>query len=305
VIDVVATRPHYADHLLPVWDALAPGERGSFGAHRRPLDVALVAGWSDVVRARAWGARRIVRMEHGIGQSYGQGGHPSYPGGRGHADVALFLAPNAHAATRWRVQYPRIPVAIVGCPKLDTLPQRAPPGEPIVACTFHWDAQVAPETRSAFPHYRRSLPALVERFAVIGHGHPRAQAALAPEWARLGVPMVSSLPDVLARASVLVADNTSALYEAAAVGIPVVVLDAPWYRRDVNHGLRFWEAADVGVRIGDPADLVAAVERALADPPEVAAAREAALRVVYPHRTGAAILAADAVRQAFGLRAVA
>jgi len=49
------------------------------------------------------------------------------------------------------------------------------------------------------------------------------------------------------------------MFEAAAVGLPVVVLNAPWYRRDVSHGLRFWAWSDIGPQVDDPADLEQAV----------------------------------------------
>ena len=60
------------------------------------------------------------------------------------------------------------------------------------------------------------------------------------------------------------------------------------YRRNIEHGLRFWEAADVGVRIDEPADLPEAVRIALVDPPGVRANREAALDIVYAYRDGRA-----------------
>jgi hypothetical protein len=70
-------------------------------------------------------------------------------------------------------------------------------------------------------------------------------------------------------------------------------MNSPRYDRRVNHGLRFWEAANVGVQCDDPARLAECIEEALADPPERKAAREAALDLVYAYRTGAAKRAAD------------
>jgi hypothetical protein len=91
---------------------------------------------------------------------------------------------------------------------------------------------------------------------------------------------------------VLVFDNTSVGYEFAATGRPVVVLDPPWYRPSVAHGLRFWDAANVGIRVADPAALPEAVERALAGD---TAGREQALSIAYAYRHGAAQRAADTI----------
>ena len=83
--------------------------------------------------------------------------------------------------------------------------------------------------------------------------------------------------------------------KADSTGRPVIVLNRPEYRREVEHGLRFWEAAGVGVNVDSPADLDAAIVRAVEDPPDVAAAREAALDIVYSPRSGGAAIAAAAI----------
>jgi len=111
----------------------------------------------------------------------------------------------------------------------------------------------------------------------------------------MGIEVVESFAEVCRRADVFIADNTSALYEFAAIGRPVVVLNAPFYRRNVHHGLRFWEAADVGIQVDRADALLPAVAHALGDPPERRAAREAALAIVYGYRSGAAQRAAQAI----------
>jgi hypothetical protein len=71
-----------------------------------------------------------------------------------------------------------------------------------------------------------------------------------------------------------------------------VVLNSTAYRRDVHHGLRFWDAADVGIQVNRPQELAPAVERALAGD---IANREHALDIVYAYRSGAAERAVAAI----------
>lgn len=350
MIDLVACEPHFLAHAAPVFSALPAELRGcvrvdpsladaaaglgfipeplppSLGrpgqrpgpvplARPGPGPLALVASIGDTKVARRLGYRRFIRMEHGAGQSYGgdrstnANRNPSYPGGMDNEDAVLFLVPNQHAADRWRRFYPETPVAVVGCPKLDTLP-RTEPDKPVVALTWHFPIRICAETQSAFPAYARSLADLAKRFTVIGHQHPRwdaAPGALPPShfYRRSGIEFVPVFEDVLRRASVLVFDNSSAGFEFAATGRPVVVVNALGYRRSVAHGLRFWDAADVGVQVDEPSRFIAAIERALESRESDVEARERALDTVYAYRTGAAERAATAIAEWAGLAVVA
>lgn len=321
-LDIFATERHFVDHMAPIWHALPEEARGDFvvprpiaewprsrgvmgaGPHsedtRRPV---LVASRGDHKRARQAGRRRIAYIEHGVGQSYAgdpkSAKSPGYAGGGDHEDVSLFLCPNTYSADRWRHAYPRARVEVIGCPKLDTLPVR-PAGEEdgIVAVSFHFQCDVAPETRSTFLHYRPALTGLNERFHLIGHGHPRAidgEPWLRQTYTRLQVERVDDFMDVCRRADVYVCDNSSTLFEFAATGRPVVVLNGPGYRREVNHGGRFWDWATIGLQCDRPADLDDTVARALTDPPEARAERERVLSLVYAFRSGAAERAAGAL----------
>lgn len=290
MLDLLATRPQYLHHLEPVWAALAPELRGT-GSSR----AVLVSSASDLAAAaRRRQYDRVAYLEHGIGQPYS--GAAGYPGGEGRGTIGLFLSPNETAAAADRARYPGAQVVVVGDPRLDELPAREP-GPLRVAVSFHWECWAVPESRSALPHYQRALPALAARYPLLGHGHPRAARTLERTWRRIGVEWEPSWDEVLRRADVYVCDNSSTLYEFAATGRPVVVLDAPWYRREVEHGLRFWQAADVGVRASHPAELEAAVELALADPPAQREARARALRLAYAAPTGAAARAARALEE--------
>lgn len=314
MLDFFATEPHFADHLKPVWDALPRKARGQFVTQRPlvdhvramglpgeatadidPTHPCLVASFGDLRRARKLGYRRFAYLEHGAGQSYA--GDPDtahrtgYAGGRDHEDVELFLVPGEYPAERWRRAYPYATVAVVGSAKVDALP-RLQHDQGIVAVGFHWQCGVAPETRTAFGYYRPVLYDLSQRFKVIGHGHPRG-ATNEPFWPqaykRLRIEYVPTFAEVCRRASVYVCDNSSTLFEFAATGRPVVVLNAPFYRKSVRHGGRFWDWATVGPQVDDPQSLGNAVDLAqtLREGPG-AKERERVVDLVYAHRGDAA-----------------
>ena len=67
-----------------------------------------------------------------------------------------------------------------------------------------------------------------------------------------------------------------------------MVLNAPWYRRWIHHGLRFWDCADVGLQCDRPEDLAETIARALEDPPEQQQRRREIIRRVYPVTPGTA-----------------
>lgn len=308
LVDAYASTPWYLDHLRPIMAALGPlaGQTHTGRKFRARLPnmapVALVASYGDLTIARHLGYKRFVLTQHGAGQSYGgepkntRSDYPSYPGGRNHSDVGLFLVPNAHAAGRWHAKYPKATVRVVGCPKLDALPAREPGPSPVVAVSFHWEFKLFPETRSAWPEYARPVGELAKSYTLLGHGHPR-RTDLRRYWFRTGVEQVRTFDEVCRRADVYVCDNSSTLFEFAATGRPVVVLNSKAYRRDVHHGLRFWDAASVGVQVDSGTQLTAAVARALELRPEDVEARERALDVVYQPRSGSAELAARAIAE--------
>lgn len=261
----------------------------------------------------------------------------SFPGGPGLERVRLFLCPSDRVAGRWRSTYPRTSAVVVGCPKLDRYhagtiglrravpimqgdyesrqegaaimhgPKRQAPPQPwvrhgpTVAITFHWDNPFCEETRSAWRHYQSALPALAAdpHWTLLGHAHPRLWTILQPAWQALQVEATPNLNEVLDRADLLVVDNSSAAYEAASIGTPVVVCSAPWYRRDVTHGLRFWDAIP-GIHVEEPEELAPTIAQALADPVPVQLLGAAAASKAYAFTDGqAAERAASAVMELF------
>lgn len=314
MIDLFCSREHYARHAYPVWAALPDDVRGEAYAPKsgswwataslpvrkrlRPLQAVLVASYVD---AREYAHHPVILVEHGAGQSYPgdllSEGNGSYSGGAGLGNVILFICPNDDVAERWQGRYPTTRTAVVGDPFLDPWLLKKQSGfDPfkrrrVVALSWHWDANVIPEMRWAFPHYVDALPGLAAWAAandvsLLGHAHPRAWASVRRAYDECGIEPVEDYLAVLDRADVLVADNTSALWEFCALDRPVVILDAPWYRRDVAHGLRFWTHADAGVRISEPGDLIGAVEQALDDPRWIADARNRAAHAIYRYRDG-------------------
>jgi hypothetical protein len=254
-----ATQPQFWRHLRPIWEALPEELRGTVSFKKSPGlrdtspdDVWLVAGYGCI---RPLGNRRIIYVEHGAGQSYTSmrdrhRGH--YSGGPHPDNVIGYVCPSETVAARWDK-----PTVVVGCPALDSVqadPRRA------VVITFHFDCwQVCPETRSARFHYLDHLHEIVQwirddRKQPLGHWHPRDGRA-SGIWRQLRIESEPDPDRALGRADLVIADNSSFQYEAAALGIPNVALNAPWYRRDVEHGMRFWSHPP-GVMVDDADELM-------------------------------------------------
>lgn len=137
-IDVYVTESHYADHLAPIYAALPVDERGRWFApaplhgHIQGLGVSSAAiaaghppkGYTPVLVAAhrdllGVGDRPAVFVEHGSGQTYGDGSHPAYSGGTDRAGVVLFVCPSERVAERNRRRYPGVASVALGCPKMD------------------------------------------------------------------------------------------------------------------------------------------------------------------------------------------
>jgi hypothetical protein len=167
------------------------------------------------------------------------------------------------------------------------------------------NCMVCPETRSGWREWKRILPFLVAdgRFEILGHGHPRGIEEFIPHYRANRIEVVRDFADVLRRADVYVNEGSSTLYEAAAAGLKVVVLNPSFFRLQVHHGLRFHDAAHVGpnVRSRNSIDTslarktIGAIEETLVDSPAQQANREAALDIMYAYRSGAAARAAEAI----------
>lgn len=292
MIDALATLPHYRDHVAPIWEALPAELRGTLYLSKglRTCSIpTLCASYRDLVIARK--ARRpVILMEHGSGQSYAGTSAKAYIGGADRDGVIAVLVPGERQAAQHRAVHPELPAFVIGCPKLDTM--RAGGTETVTS--FHWDCRaVCPETRNALPFYLRHL----RRIGGIGHAHPRLWPTMPPKYRREGLEPVEHFADAIARAGVYVCDNSSTIFEAAVLDVPLVILNAPWYRRDVEHGMRFWEYADVGVQVDHPFELADAVAEARADRPAQATRRREIAAEVYAHRGHATRAAVGALEE--------
>jgi hypothetical protein len=329
-IDMFARRSHFLEHLAPIWFKIPEERRGRFyvpayllefahvmGIQAEPLRplggrksdmVVYPAGNGPIVTAAygdmqlAWEKnihRPLILMEHGVGLTP-TGRHAGYAGGEGlRSRVSLFLAPNEYIRKKTAKVFPTAPQAVIGTPKLDKWAdaRKKEKDKPAtVAVAFHWDGSaVSPEAGNAWAWYKEVIPQLSTRYHVIGHGHPKMMDKLAKWYEGIGIEAVQSFEEVMERADVYVNDCSSTMYEFCVTGRPVVVLNAPWFRRDVHFGIRFWDYSDVGVAVEQPGELGGAVASALRDGKEWQKRRSQYVCELYPHLGCAAQTAATAI----------
>jgi hypothetical protein len=296
-VHAYASWPHYIDHLAPIWRNLPEQNQGQFVVSSTPLvekaaslgvtavlprhegkiadavksrEPILVASYADL---RKQGRRPIAFLEHGAGQTYylpDKSIHGGYSGGKNRDNVELFLCPNSLVAERNITAYRSSKVEIVGCPKLDDLYEKKKmqtTSGGSIGFAFHWDCQVVEEAGTAFYDFQTQVETFIKYaqvcdIPIVGHGHPKAWKFLEPWWKDLGVTAVKEWENVVGKIDVLVVDNSSIIFEAASLRIPVVLLESPKWRKNVNHGLRFWEYAGIGPNIRPGDNLGDAIRRA-------------------------------------------
>lgn len=252
--------------MRPVWDALPADQRGVWwDAHEDPTgaDVVMVGAYRDLrwLRGRY---QRTCLVEHGIGQQYvTQPDHPAYPNGN-RDPYDLLLAPGPHVKDRAAGE-----TVCVGSPSGEAR-RRGSPAEASqparFAVSFHWDCGIAPEAGTAFWEF---LPHLSEQASklpggLLVHAHPRIQFDVFEQV--VGKPNLEpceTFEQVVDEAGCYAVDNSSTLYEFAALDRPVVVLNSQFWRRDVQHGKRFWRWADVGEQVTGGGQLAGAMLRAV------------------------------------------
>jgi len=286
----LASNSRYQRHVLAVWKHLSGAVRGEFRSGTKVNDrgwdkddIVIVGGYYDVDVAFR---HRVIYVEHGAGQAYkgdrNSVNHPCYHGSEHPERVIAYVSPRADVAESWGR-----PAFAAGCPVVDDI-VRAPTNRAVI--TFHWDAQsICSEARSALPEYFDVLPTVVESlreqgFEVVGHWHPNDRAG-ERRWRKLGVETSTDVDDLLGSASLVIADNTSFMYEAALLGCPVLTVNASWYRKDVSHGLRFWDYVP-GFQVDEPDELAAFNFRGYVDDDPSQEARIRAVDYCYGSNAG-------------------
>jgi hypothetical protein len=289
---MAASMPHYERHTNAVWRHLPEDLKG--GVVTRKLraapkdDFVMVGSRADIELA---GKNRVIYVEHGAGQAYNgypeSARHPHYHGGKHPENVVGYISPRQEVAESWSA-----PGFAAGCPALDSF-EREP--QPVAALTFHWDAHmVCSEARTARPHYIENFENIARwafdaGFELVGHRHPRDRRA-ERIFRDLHIRFEPSSEQVLRNAAVLIADNTSLMYEAALLDIPVIALNAPWYRKNIDHGLRFWSHVP-GMQVDSAEELLAvSLSDYVSDDPSAGQRAEAA-RFCYGSNLGGAAAA--------------
>ncbi len=209
-----------------------------------------------------------ILMEHGVGITPAPN-HQSYAGGKGAREFAnFFLAPNQHIYNLSKQSLPHVKQAIIGTPYMDRWRDfdfnkyklMFPGTSQNIKATisFHFDANAAPEAGTALNHYDgiclNQLGSHSE-FRIMGHSHPRAKERMKSIYANAKIPYIDNFEFVMNISDLYVCDTSSTIYEFAATNRPVLFLNAPWFRKNVHTGIRFWEYTDIGPQCNEPEDL--------------------------------------------------
>ncbi|MEN1760775.1 CDP-glycerol glycerophosphotransferase family protein [Anoxynatronum sibiricum] len=320
-IDFFAWERQYFDHLLPVWEKIPDDRKGIFYMacsvneiykniiENKKMAVKSRQSIEEMVKeinlpnekqnmlimadnnAKYVGKieRCMVRLAHGCGQTFITN-DPYYELMQ---KFSLILVPNEYAQNFFQNYFPEKSIEIVGCPKLDKWSRelkRSNGKPPHIVFSFHFDRDFVPETKTTWPYYKEKVFELSKSldWKVSVHGHPKIYDQISLECQEEGINTIMHFEEVIETADLYVCDYSSTIYEFAYTGRPVVLLNAPWYRRDVEHGIRFWEFSNVGINCDEPADLKSCIEQALIDRMEIQVDREKAVKKVYSFIDGSA-----------------
>jgi hypothetical protein len=306
-LDFYASNSHFLDHMLPIWELLQEEYKGIFYIESnmkdyakilgiqakvgRPTDnIALVSSWGDYRKTRG----DVIFMEHGIGNTYSNN-NPSYAGSPGKDRAVMFLNQHDIVQQKNLKTYPNAVNVIIGTPKMDKVQVRHIEGN-IVCLSFHWDCTVVPETRSAFAYYKPIINKLSrsKKYKLIMHAHPHINGTWQQQFKNLGVEFYENFADVLRIADLYAVDNSSTMYEFAAAGRPVLALNCPFYRKNVHHGIRFWDYLP-GDQVEHYLALPEMIEYTFKHPHQWDDRRNKVVEQLYPYRGHAAQVAVEEI----------
>lgn len=301
-LNAYASQPHYAKYIWPIWQKLPEQLKDEFHVHPRcdgiynlptkrhftnPDQPIIVAGFPDMKRAEHY-----IWIEHGAGQTYPHEGHGHYANSPKPGCLAA-IVPGPYCADITQKANPGMPVIQAGAYTLrDTIKGwltnnfdegiiSTSPANPTAVFTWHWrGAGIAPEADTGFNQFRDSMLQIHPSIRVKGHAHPRILGECAMWYRQHNIPTIESQPQALRNASLLVADNTTMIYEAASLDIPVIVLNPSMYRKHVNQGLRFWDMIP-GIQANDPNEVAELVAYEILYPDNWQKERRAITKLVY------------------------
>lgn len=304
-IDFYASEQHYFDHIYPIWKELPIENRGTFFVSEKistdcietkigfpSNNITLVSSYSDYKMTK----KQVIYMEHGIGNTYSNDS-PYYAGGFGKDRVVLFL--NNHILTQNKniKTYPKVKGVIIGTPKCDQIKEKHTDNKQYVICfSFHWDCDVVPETKSAFSFYKDEVIKLSKNkdFKVIFHGHPRNETVWNKFCLENNIERVKNIEEVFERSDLYICDNSSSIYEFILTSKPVIVLNAPWYRKWINHGIRFWNYIP-GPQVNHPNELLNTINKMTQNPKDWLDERNKVIKILYPNLGTASKVAAEEI----------
>jgi len=263
-VDVFAREKHHQVHAQAIAKGLGVAVKDR--SDQITADYVCVFSFGDL-RVVAEIGKGIIFCEHGVGMFYNVV-HPSYAGSlRNRENVVLRLSPNETHAEKERETL-ECPVEVIGVPKLDRFANRYwnfNRTKPTVAISFHFDCLVCPETRSSFSYFKDVIPELKKHFNLIGHSHPRYASVLEPFYRKNKIRFVKDFEEVLEHADVYCIDNSSTIFEWCITQKPIVLLNPPFYRKEVEHkgNPRFWKHSGIAPLCERPEDLIDSIWEAI------------------------------------------
>lgn len=260
-INFFAREKHHQDHARPIARAFCQEVISKL--NDIDGDYICVFSFGDLRDVSEFG-KKIIFCEHGTGLFY-ENKHSSYAGSTTKREnVVLRLSPNKLHADKEKETL-SCPVEIIGVPKLDKFANREWKinySKPTVVISFHFDCLVNQETRSSFRYYEKIIPELKKHFNLIGHAHPRLMRDIENFYIKNNIKVVKDFEEVMLVADVYCIDNSSTIWEWLITGKPIVLLNNPYYRKEIEHkgNPRFWRLSNIAPLCEKPEDLISCIK---------------------------------------------